>query len=366
MCNVLIIEDQLDAIERFKSYAQGTGLTFLSPADVGLVDQQPSQEGGAVEGQLAEILKITIKTHSIDLVLLDTDLARQPELQTHSSYKAALLDIGMPVCRYQKGGKTSRLTMLPQLQRTIRDGASAIWIPRPLVSGEDGGRNNLVQRLLAISQAFKVIENALGAKPELLTSKHSPTEVLAAVLGDENLSFEFLGYAAQNLVYFAKPEEGDADHLISQTKRYATQLGYWLFNYILMFPGPILSLKGAAAFLNVMPDRDGQWETFTSVLEAARYSGPFSSVEPYYWRSKLVDLANEVDGDITKHERLKGLQLRRVDHDEHAVQAFICMISGEAITQEQAAPNPDWVPSGASEAKIKGDVLDELGPLVGI
>lgn len=173
-------------------------------------------------------------------------------------------------------------------------------------------------------------------------------ELFRASLGDENLSFEFLGYAAQNLVYFATPEEGVADHLISQTKRYATQLGYWLFNYILMFPGPILTRKGAAAFLNVVPDQVCQCEAFTQVLEDARYRGPFSDVEPYYWRTKLVDLADGAGGEIVKHESLQAARLTRVDQDPHAVQAFICMISGEAITQDQAAPNPDWVPSGAS------------------
>jgi len=365
VCNILIIEDQKDAIERFKSYAEGTKLRFLSPDEVSLTDQQRNEEGGSIEGQLAEFLKATISEHAVDLVLLDTDLARQPELETHSSYKAALRDIGMPVCRYQKGGKSVRLAMLPQLQRTIRDGSSAIWIPRTLVSGDDG-RHTLVPRLIATSRAFRVIETALEARPELLSPKHSPAEVLAAVLGDENLSFEFLGYAAQNLVYFSKPEESEVDQLISQPKRYATQLGYWLFNYILMFPGPLLNLRASAAFLNVMPRDADQWKEFTEVLEDARYSGPFSDVEPYYWRTKLVDLADEVGGDIAKHERLQAFQLSRVDPEEHAVQAFICMISGEAITQEQAAPNPDWVPSGASEAKIKEEVLDELGPLAGI
>jgi hypothetical protein len=340
-------------------------LTFLSPEEAGLTVQGPDKEGGPIEGQLAEFLKTTISEHAIDLVLLDTDLARQPELETHSSYKAALRDLGMPVCRYQKGGRPVRLAMLPQLKRTIRDGASAIWIPRTLVSGDDG-RLTLVPRLIAISRAFKVIEAALEANPELLSPKNSPSEVLAAVLGDKNQSFEFLGYAAQNLVYFATPEEDVADYWISQTKRYATQLGYWLFNYILMFPGPILTLRGAAAFLNVMPSNAGLCDRFIQVLECARYSGPFSGVEPYYWRTKLVDLVDGVGGDIAKHERLQDVVLPRVDQNAHAVQAFVCMISGEAITQDQAAPTPDWVPSGASEAKIKEEVLDELGPLAGI
>lgn len=366
MCNVLIIEDQTDTIDKFKGFAAGTGLTFLSPTEAGLTSTEMEREGGAIEEQLAEFLKGTIRDNEIDLVLLDSDLARQPELQSHSSYKAALRDLGMPVCRYQKGGRSVNLAMLPQLQRTIRDGASAIWIPRVFVSTGPEAQEQLVPRLKAISKAFKSIEAALGARPELLEKQHSPTDVLAAVLGDPNLSFEFLGYAAQNLTFFAKPEEDSEEHLISETKRYATQLGYWLFNYILMFQGPILTQRAAAAFLNVEPDEAIRCEAFGQLLAEARYHGPFAEVEPYYWRTKLVDLAANVGGDIMSHERLQGVRLTRVDQDPDAVQAFVCMISGEAITQDQAAPNPDWVPTGASEAKIKEEVLDELGPLAGI
>lgn len=365
MCRVLIIEDQQDAIDRFKGYAAGSGLTFYAPRDVGLIDQKPDQEGGSVEEQLGIFLKRTINEHAIDLILLDTDLARQPELETHSSYKAALRDLGMPVCRYQKGGRPVQLAMLPQLQRTIRDGASAIWIPKELVSSDDG-REGLIPRLIAIHNAFKSVEVVLEANPALLSPKHSPAEVLAKVLGDENLSYEFLGYAAQNLVYFAAPEEGASDRFISQTKRYATQLGYWIYNYILMFPGPILTRRAAAAFLNVAPDDAEKSTEFLDLLESARYQGPFSEVQPYYWRTKLVDLIDESGGDVRNHRMLREVRLSRVDDDEQAVQAFVCMISGEAIRQDQAATNPDWVPSGASEAKIKEDVLDELGPLAGI
>ncbi len=366
MCNVLIIEDQADTIDKFKGYAAGTGLTFFSPAEAGLTTTQMDREGGAIEEQLAEFLKGTIRDNAIDLVLLDSDLARQPELQSHSSYKAALRDVGMPVCRYQKGGRSVNLAMLPQLQRTIRDGASAIWIPRVFVSTGPEAQEKLVPRLKAISAAFKSIEAALFAQPGLLEKQHSPTDVLAAVLGDANLSYEFLGYAGQNLTFFAKPEEDSEEHLISETKRYATQLGYWLFNYILMFQGPILSQSAAAAFLNVDPNEAIQCDAFWHLLDEARYDGPFSEVEPYFWRTKLVDLAATAGGDIINHERLQGAKLTRVDQDPDAVQAFVCMISGEAITQDQAAPNPDWVPTGASEARIKEEVLDELGPLAGI
>lgn len=364
MCNVLIIEDQLETIERYKGLAAESGLVFLSPSDVGLTQNAAEAEGISIEEQLAEFLKSKIQKHELDLVLLDTDLSRQRQLQTHSSYKSALRDLGMPVCRYQKGGRSVALSMLPQLQRTIRDGASAIWLPRSLVSGDR--ENELVPRLIAIHRSFKKIEATLVASPELLEKQHSPNDVLAAVLGNEDLSYEFLGYAAQNLVYFAAPEADSADHLISKAKRYATQLGYWLFNYIITFPGPILNQHAAAAFLNVSPSNVQKIPAFLNLLEHARYTGPFDEVEPYFWRSKLSKLAEAAGGDIAKHSNLKDVRLDRIDQGEGAVQAYVCMLSGEAIRQDQAAYSPDWVPSGASEAKIKEEILDELGPLAGI
>ncbi|MEL7937782.1 hypothetical protein [Pseudomonas delhiensis] len=362
MCKVLIIEDQIDTINNYKGLAEGTGLRFLDPTEVGLALDRTEDQ--SVEEQLAAHLKDLIARQEIDLVLLDTDLSRGRILETHSSYKTALRELGMPVCRYQKGGTESRLAQLTQLQRTIRDGASAIWIPKALVSGDR--LDELVPRLIAISQGFKAIHQVLSERSELLNELHSPTDVLAAVLGDESLSYEFLGYAAQNLVYFARPEGDVEAHQISEAQRYATQLGYWLFNYIITFPGPILSEPAAAAYLNIHPKELALHPELLRVMEPAKYQGPFKSVGSFYWRSRLIALLEEYGGDIEKHPSLTGITIHRIDQENTTSPAYICMISGEAISPAQAAMNPDWVPSGASEAKIKEDVLDELGPLAGI
>ncbi|VVQ03543.1 hypothetical protein PS925_02547 [Pseudomonas fluorescens] len=365
MCRVLIIEDELAAIERFQGLSKGTELTFLSPADVGLAGWAP-EETESVEEQLAKHLKAQIEQQQIDLVLLDTDLSRGRSLQPHSSYKAALRELGMPVCRYQKGGTEPPLARLQQLQRTVRDGASAIWIPKAYVSGDR--INGLVPRLIAISRGFKDILAALRSNPDLLDDKHrhSPADVLASVLGDTDLSYEFLGYAAQNLVYFAKPEQEVQEQEISKEQRYATQLGYWLYNYIITFPGPILTAPAAAAYLNVLPDELEAREDFSSLVGRAHYQGPFDQVEPYFWRTRLIALLDESNGDLATHESITGAALRRVDSNNAGDPTFVCMITGEAITQDQSATSPDWVPSGATEAKIKEEVLDELGPLAGI
>lgn len=363
MCTVLIIEDQLDIIDKFRVLAADTPLSFISPADIGLTKFAPTEDE-AVEEQLAKFLKDRIGGHGIDLVLLDTDLSRGRELQTHSSYKAALRELGMPVCRYQKGGTSSEFEQLPQLQRTIRDGASAIWIPRALVSGDR--THELVPRLIALSSGFKAILEALQKSPDLLQGRHSPTEVLAAVLGNPELSYEFLGYAAQNLVYFATPEVHVVDHQISEQQRFATQLGYWLFNYIMTFPGPILSQSSAAAYLNIQPQELIDHPELRAALDSAQYQGPFSEVAPLFWRYGLIEILNQLGGDVVLSEAFRDMNLARVDAESPESVAYICLVSGKAITERQAAPTPDWVPTGASEAKIDDEVLSELGPLAGI
>lgn len=363
MYKVLIIEDQTDIIDRFRSLAEGTELSFISPVDIGLIEFRPTEDE-SVEEQLATFLKDRIGEHGIDLVLLDTDLSRGRKLQTHSSYKSALRELGMPVCRYQKGGTTSPFEQLPQLQRTIRDGASAIWIPRAIVSGDR--MDELAPRLIAISRGFKAILEVLQSAPDLLKGRHSPTEVLAAVLGSPELSYEFLGYAAQNLVYFASPEAHVAAYQISEEQRFATQLGYWLFNYIMMFPGPILSEPSAAAYLNIQPEELNKHPELKLALEKARYHGPFAEIAPHFWRYRLIELLNDFDGDIVRSKAFRALDIARVDQESPDSVAYICLVSGKAITELQAAPTPDWVPTGAGEAKIDDEVLSELGPLAGI
>jgi len=41
-------------------------------------------------------------------------------------------------------------------------------------------------------------------------------------------------------------------------------------------------------------------------------------------------------------------------------------LSREPIKAEDAAPNPDWIPSGAQLARIKQEDLDQLGPMLNI
>lgn len=361
--NILIIEDETDWIITVVKAAEGTANVF-SPADVEMLDAL-SPEGGPAEDQLQIKLREIVAKHEIDIVLLDSDMSRaKGTLQAQSVYRAAFQELGIPVCRYQKGGTETKFTWWQRLQRVARDGASAVWVSKDMVSGDRF--DDLIPWLKQMSDGFREITRKLEAHPHLLGKDQNPSDVLAIVLDKPSAKVDFLGYSAQNFFFFAAPDDGNgAEKFPSMARRYATRLGYWLYNYILMFPGPILSAPAAAAFLNLqLPSFEHA--KVQALIAGCRYSGPFGELDTLFWRDGLAEILDGLDGDIAGAPALEELQLERVDAEEPTAAAYLCVLSYEAVLERDAAPNPDWIPPGAYQARIKATHMDELGPLLGI
>lgn len=368
MSNILLIEDQQPTIDDIRAAAEAsaangtTNVSFLTASDVGLDAFKPDAAvERSLEEQLAATMKDLVQAHSLDLVVLDSDLTRVEALQTHSTYSKALALIGMPTCRYKKRGSDARFARYTALRRSAREGDEAIWIPSERLSAR---LPELPRWLDGIVAGMTLIRNRLQGQPGLLEPRRSPIDALAIVLDRPELSNDFLGYAAQNFEYFA--DEGDVDRVdaLPREQVYATRMGYWLFNHVMAFPGPILDAAHACAFLNLLPSMSERPEV-RSVLKPARYRGPFAGLGEYYWRSDLAEIAERCDGDVINHAELKGLELERIDTERPSNRGYLCMLSGEPLTRDQAF-TPDWIPSGATEARFKEDTLDQLGPLAGI
>lgn len=359
---LLLIEDEKDFIEELVELADGAA-TVLAPGDVGLLMRELPGEGPA-EDQLADLLGGIIRDNQIDLVVLDSDLTHaKGELQAQSGYRAALHQLGMPVCRYQKGGSETQFTWWRRLNRAMSEGADAIWVPRAMVSGDR--MDELVLWLQDICTGFATLSQRLEAAPQLLQAKSDlgPADVLALLLDKPNAKVDLLGYTAQSLLFFAAADEPSDVRTPSQ--RYATRLGYWLYNYVLTFPGPILPAGAAAAFLNV--DLDSfNLEAVQALVEPARYKGPFGQTERYYWRSDLMQLLETHGGDLARAPALADVALTRLDPDDPGAEVYWCVLSQAPVLAADTAPNPEWIPTGAVQSRVKQSKLDELGPLLSI
>jgi hypothetical protein len=354
----LLIEDEEIFINRLKAVVEvDESVNILVSKDVGL--NASFKQGLPVEDELLERLEKMLIDHQIDLVLLDTDLSRIGNGVGQTTYRQAFQNLGIPVCRYTKRGSDTVIINFKKLRRLAVEGASSVFVPGDKLRGADLPK--LLPWMKDIHQGFSTLRERLISEPKLLTETMGPVDILAKALDEPTLKSDLLGYTAQNFFFFAAPEESQRD--IRQNQ--ATRLGYWLLNYILEFPGPILSSKAAAAFLNVKIN-SFENETLQNHIASARYKGPFCGLDQYYWRKKLLDILDSDNGDIAKAEALKDVTLTRVDSKNPESSAYLCIVSGKLIPASKAGPQPDWIPSGAQLARISQDFYDELGPMLRI
>lgn len=353
----LLIEDEQNYISRVQEACKkADDVSVFTPLEFGLSSIE-FDELSPLEEQLLTRLDGLRKETPVDIVLLDSDLSRQEaKLRTRTEYQQGFHGLGIPVCRYRKGQTQTRLAKLEFIRRLAMDGASAIWAPPDRVDGELS--KTLVPWLKSVHAGFEMLVSKLQANASLLRSEVGPAGILADLLGRPALKADLLGYTSQNFFFFSLPSQSDD----RATERYAVQLGYWLHNYILAFPGPILNAEASAAFLNLQAD-SFKHNDVQSVVSSCRYAGPFGELDDYYWKTDLGDLLNELDGDIANAPTLKGHELTRVDSRPY-VGAYYCVLTQEVIRDDEAAVNPDWIPVGASITRIKESEFDELGPML--
>lgn len=362
---LLIVEDEIDFVGKVRDAVKDSGkpVELLTSKEVGLEDN--FVQGESHEEQLLARVRQAQQKHAIDLVLLDSDLSRMTNGIAQSMCRQAFQEVGLPVCRYKKRHSTTKARELQDLRRTAREGASAVWVPNELVQ-LDSLATKLMPWLVAVGSGFEELRNTLNADMALLEKSQGPAGILALALKRPAAKADFLGYTAQNFFFFGAPAGEDEDDPTKQPiELLATQLGYWLFNYILRFPGPILSAGAAAAYLNV-DTRSLESNQMQALIAQARYGGPFHEVEDYYWRDGLGEILDKLGGDIANAPELLGLTLNRIDAGDPGSSAFFCVLTQRPIAHADAAPNPDWIPAGAQLARIQRNLYDQLGPMLSI
>lgn len=359
---LLIVEDEADFIAKVSAVVTtpGTGMELVSPTDVGLAAK--FDEGVSYEEQLLARIRKMQQGTPVDLVLLDSDLSRMGNGISQSMCRQAFQEVGLPVCRYKKKHSTTQARDLQDLKRTAREGASAVWVPSDMVQVANLS-SKLLPWLTAIGSGFAQLRQTLQDNPTLLQKYQGPAGILALALGRPAAKADFLGYTAQNFFFFGAPAGEDEDDPSAPLPVLTTQLGYWLINYILLFPGPILPYSAAAAFLNLQLASFDLPEV-QALIESARYTGPFAEVDKYFWKDDLGDVLDGLAGDIATAPSLQGKELQRVDPAHPGESTYYCVLTKAPIAETEASSTLDWIPAGAQLARIQRDLYDKLGPML--
>ena len=367
---ILLIEDEADFVNRLKNHAATLeGVELLVPADVKLATSFGSKNDMPLEEQLALHLKQIVTEYAIDLILLDTDLSQNCEFRSQTEYRQALAEIGIPTLRYRKRPHRGKEGIVDFVRKLAKDGASAIMVPHYLVIGVSP-ETTLFPWLIEIHAGFNAIHQAMKAHPEYVKvgagqkASDGPAGLLARILERSELHSDLLGYTAPNAYFFAEPSLA-IESVDAAVYALATRLGYWLVNYILAFPGPLLPPPAAAAVLNIST-ASFERDDIQKIVQIARYTGPFSKLnQGFYWRQDLSELVMDAGGDVAELLPKGAPALERVDPNPYG-QAFYCLVTGAPIAAADVAISPDWIPPGASMTRISQDELDTLGPMLNI
>lgn len=235
-------------------------------------------------------------------------------------------------------------------------------------------------------EGFTALREAVQNRWEDLAGKRSPAAILAEILDRPIEETRFVLYGTKlgsaNGALMSEiarvATRGDA---VQEMKRFLPDvLGHLLLNVILRFPGPIMHSEALAAFLAIAPDEiPAVEETF----EDARYKGPFSDLQPFYWTSGIEQILNNVRDDFTEEDEaetigeLNRLTLQRMfgrdfrlhncTRCEGAQGGLYCPFKKRAICQRSdcSVPSNAWIPQGARLCRIEKDFYDEWAPLLG-
>jgi len=238
----------------------------------------------------------------------------------------------------------------------------------------------------AVYRGFRKIRVALEQRPDLVDKKKSPAAILAGLLNAPQEESQFalytIRYGSVNAALIDQVNPGAQKKSRPKKEALLTYMvGHLLLNSILRFSGPIVSMRGLAAYLGI---DDSERETIEKEFREASYSGPFSELGPYFWLAKVNDLVEglvkalppglevETHGELHRRalERKYKREFKRptCDRCNGLNGGFFCPFTRRTVCQRSdcSVGSNSWIPPGARLCRIERDFYDELAPILGL
>jgi len=358
---LLYVEDEGDfALQVKKAIEAGSKISVDS--DEFILDQHIHHGGGnSTEIQLARLIEERERVGGeYDAVLIDTDLSGLKNAISQSAIRSACSMIGLPVLRYSKAASPTASDRLKYLATISREGSQALQVPVQVLT--DG----LAEWLTGILTSFKEIRRAIKASQEKQVG-FSPQEIFASMLDEPDIDLDLLGYSGANFIFFGELVNSKSEKVNQPRERnYSTQLGYWLANYILMFPGPILNEGATAAYLGISRAELSN-DSIRKLLADAKYNGPFAEASTtgcYYIRRRLDRLI--LESDVESFAELCAKYEIHIANADGSMRWYYCIVNDEPILEEDAVGPFDWIPRGADICRIKKSTYEQLAPWLGM
>ncbi len=313
----------------------------------------------AIEDAVAKSIKEKFDTKQIDLIVADHDLSKLDSKLSESVITAAAHQLAIPVCRYH---------------RRIASAASVTnWDLNSKVFAIDvDTKINFPENIIDMLKGFKKVQEKYSKIGNEIRKK-GPASVLAHILEAPgqvtHLSLYTSGVSFFNDPFIVRnmPKDSLQEEL---ERRIPYVLSYWLLNVILRFPGIILNETAAASYLDI-DIIDFRNEQLSQYFEEAKYTGPFSGSQNYWWRAKLDDLLDENDIDsYLDYLDYRGYKEKfnpsMCSIDNKLPAGFYDIFNDKQISFQASIGNLSWIPEGADLTRAEKEKYEELAPILNL
>ena len=299
------------------------------------------------KGTVEEFLK---KDESIGMVALDWELDLYKKHVSRQAVEGICDEEGIPICIYQYAS-----TVEDKIKRMMKWGENKIWL-QDFKTVED-----LKQGIFSIVLGFSSIRKGLN---EFEGSRFPLGKLINEILlTPQEARISIDQYLWSRFRAFQVLESTDQ----KSVRLMSSLIGYWIYNVLLQFPGPIVSEGAAASFLDISEEDFSRVE-IKNIFKDALYKGPFNNTDQYWWTRKIENiLAASIlaeDKEIPSGNILATRTGFEVRHSRcytgHEGAGYFCIIRRTPVCAVHSLNPGGWIPSGADLSRIEKTKYEEL------
>ena len=291
---------------------------------------------------------------SIGMVALDWDLTKYKKFVSRQAIEGVCDELGIPICIYPYAS-----TLEEKIRRMKRWDENKIWL-RDFKTIED-----LEKKLLSVAIGFAYIRNKLDRSEQPRINLGNLLNEILHTPDEAQINIDQYLWSRFRPLQLIESKNSKSNRMISAL------IGYWIYNVLLQFPGPIVSKGAASSYLDIL-ESDFEKSEINDIFSDAMYLGPFKETGPYWWTRKIdVILASNttnedkevISGFILAERKLLGVSHSRC-FANHDVAGYYCIIRQTPVCEIHSVNPSGWVPPGADLTRIEKRKYEELSPWI--
>lgn len=316
----------------------------------------PSTKGSATPHVISILEK-----GDIGMVIVDEDLSgyEGKGYVVSSDVKKHCRRLGIPICAYSKESDEYQIN------------ETQSWTKAQVTLDSRVSVRDLAAKCNKVYAGFREIRTAFEAG-ERDGKKFG--DILPGLLGAPDVAVPQINQYAWGHFEILSELRGHLDDKARTRAVASTVAGYWVFNVLMRFPGVLLNEIATASHLGVSPAAFQKSKPAQRVFAAAVYRGPFSTLNKYWWRTRLDEiLAKEsdkaskvLDGRAVLARHNLSLTPVRCSESSHSVAGYYCILTDKPVCIEHSVGPKRWLPLGADKSRIRTSVYETMAPLLGL